>query len=580
MSFNARDVSLQELWGRSENRYEVPRYQREYSWTKEEVESLWNDLNSEEDFFLGSVVMKEGGSTRSRIEIIDGQQRLITITILYAAIRDVTARIGDQASAARIHSNRIFEADDFGVGGQYILNPAPSLRDFFRRSIQQYPSPDFSRPSSKEEKRVKSNYDFFVKQINSRVEMVESQETKTELLYSLMNKIKSMKIIWITVTDEYDAYRIFETVNARGKDLSVADLLKNMIFKEIDVEDSGRDPAKEKWDDIKENLIPTSFDMAKFVRYHWISSRQKGVTMGKLYRSVKENTSSRAWAELLNQLRSDSKLLRELFTGDIPNPNNRPSISEINKSLISISEMGYSQCFILLLSLFRNRDRLSISWDELSKLTARLENFNFVYHKVCKLPANRVEKFYSDVAVNIHSIEISEDSEARLRGNLNSIYLKFNDERPNKDTFIKSFIENIKYVNSTAGKRLIRYILKSIDEYNHPRQQSEMTVNESISIEHVLPQNPVNWGLVDQDVKHYVNLIGNLTLVGQPFNSEAQNFSLERKIGIFRESSVISTRELMAKIENDLSMIWNEDSIYERTRRIAEIAYDEVWTLS
>ena len=202
---------------------------------------------------------------------------------------------------------------------------------------------------------------------------------------------------------------------------------------------------KEKWDDIKENLIPTAFDMAKFVRYHWISSRQKGVTMGKLYRSVKENTSSRAWAELLNQLRSDSKLLRELYTGDIPNPNNRPTIAEINKSLISISDMGYSQCFILLLSLFRNRDRLSISWDELKKLTSMLENFNFVYHKVCKLPANRVEKFYSDVAVNIHSIEISEDTEARLTGNLNSIYLKFNEERPNKDTFVKSFVENIKF---------------------------------------------------------------------------------------------------------------------------------------
>lgn len=579
MSFQARDVTLQELWGRSENRYEVPRYQREYSWTKEEVESLWNDLDSEEDFFLGSVVMKEAGNSRSRIEIIDGQQRLITITILYAAIRDVTSRIGDEASATRIHSNRIFEADDFGVGGQYILNPAPSLREYFRRSVQKFPSPEFSRPSTKEEKRVKSNYDFFVKQINSEIGILETQEEKTEYLYALMNRIKSMKIIWITVTDEYDAYRIFETVNARGKDLSVADLLKNMIFKEIDVEDSGRDPAKEKWDDIKENLIPTGYEMAKFVRYHWISSRQKGVTMGKLYRSVKENTSSRAWAELLNQLRSDSKLLRELCTGDIPNPNNSSAITDINKSLNSISEMNYTQCFILLLSLFRNRERLGISWDELKKLTSWLENFNFVYHKVCKLPGNRMEKFYSNVAVNIHSID-GEDTDARVISNLNAIYDKFSNERPNKDTFIKSFVENIKYVNSTTSKRLIRYILRTIDEYNHPRQQSEMVVIESISIEHILPQNPVNWNLDEDEVKGYVNLIGNLTLVGQPFNSEAQNFTLERKVGIFRESSIVSTRQLMAEIENDLNMNWNDSTILERTRRIAEIAYDEVWTLS
>lgn len=580
MPFNARDVTLQELWGRSHNRYEVPRYQREYSWTKENVETLWSDLDSEQDFFLGSVVMKEADNTRNRIEIIDGQQRLLTITILYSAIRDVTSQIGDEASATRIHSNRIFEADDFGVGGQYIINPAPSLRDYFRRSVQCFPNPNFSRPETKEEKRVKSNYDFFVKQIKSVVETRETQGEKILELNNIMEKIKRMKIIWINVTDEYDAYRIFETVNARGKDLSVADLLKNMIFKEIDVEDSGRDPAKEKWDDIKDNLEPTSFDIAKFVRYHWISSRKRGVTMGKLYRSVKDVVDrTRSWSELLDQLHSDSKLLLELYTGDISNPNNRNVIVEINKSLRSISNMGYSQCFILLLSLFRNRNRLSISYEDLKIITSKIENFNFLYHKVCKLPANRVEKFYSELAVNIQEIDISEDTPARLTSNLNAIHDKFNELHPTKETFTKSFVENIKFVNSTANKRLIRYILKTIDEYHHPRQRSEMTVIDSISIEHILPQNPVNWGLEVDEIKNYVNLIGNLTLVGQPFNSEAQNFDLERKIGIFRGSSIISTRDLMSEIENDLEMVWNEESILDRTRKLAGIGYDFVWTL-
>ena len=80
------------------------------------------------------------------------------------------------------------------------------------------------------------------------------------------------------------------------------------------------------------------------------------------------------------------------------------------------------------------------AWDELKKLTSSLENFNFVYHKVCKLPGNRVEKFYSDVAVNIHSIEIGEHTDARLTSNLIQIYGKFIELRPNRVTFIKSFI--------------------------------------------------------------------------------------------------------------------------------------------
>jgi len=571
--FSAQDRLLEDLWGNSTKKYEVPRYQREYSWGTDEVDNLWNDLFSDDEFFLGSIVLKVG-SGQDRTEIIDGQQRMLTMTILHAAIRDTAHELGLETQADRIQRSEIYRSGAFG-GGHYIVNPAPSLKNYLRKSVQQYPDPNFNNPRSKEEKLVRSNYEFFKKKLKIAMERFSSEDEIQTGLGEIDTKLKNTMYIRIEVHDGYDAYRIFETMNARGVDLTVADLIKNMIFRQIGVEQDGTDVAKEKWDRIKENLGNTPFDLARFVRYHWISSNST-VTKGKLYREIKEKTSDNGWADLLNSLESDSELLGQLTQGVFPNPNNSSEIKEINAGLKSISKLGSIQCYVLLLSLFRNREMLDISMNTIKDIVQKLESFIFSYHTVCRKPANTVEKYYSELAVGINQLGLDEESRQRLRSRIAELYTKLGSLWPAEQEFIEKFC-NIEYKNSSVAKKKIRYILTKIDNHKHSRQTHEISINESISIEHLLPQNPENWNLAADDVSEYVHLIGNLLLVGTPLNSEASNLPLEEKVGVLRGSRIQSTVELIDELETRDSLYWNREDIEERGRKLAELSYEEIW---
>ena len=131
---------------------------------------------------------------------------------------------------------------------------------------------------------------------------------------------------------------------------------------------------------MKNNLAEINLDVAG-CSVSWISSRET-VTMGKLYKSVKSATTNRAWQTLMDDLVHDSTLINHLMLGEIPNENMQGNISRINRKLKLINGLGFSQCYVLLLSVYRNMERLNYSWDEFEDLVSELENFNFIYHTI------------------------------------------------------------------------------------------------------------------------------------------------------------------------------------------------------
>ena len=576
MSFTATDSDFSELWGSIERKYIIPRYQREYSWGIDNLVTFWDDVHTEREFFFGSVVLKDPENRGDRIEIIDGQQRMLTMTILYAAIRDVIRELGDSEIANDVHSQYIIQRRGIR-DSEYIIQPTDGLRDYFERSIQSR-NPDFRDPGTKEHKRVQRNYNWLKKKIHERL-ISESLEGNIHILSDLIERMNAMQIIRIKVTDSYDAYRIFETVNATGVDLSVADLLKNMVFRNLLPDEiSGEDTAQKKWTEMKENLAEINIEVARFVRYHWISSRET-VTMGNLYKSVKAKTQMHAWEELLFSLHSDSKLLNNLMNGTIPNPRSLVDVQRINSKLKAINEMGFSQCYVLLLSILRNRERLNFSWGDLYELVLEIENFNFVYHTICSRPANRVETFYSRTAIAIQEIANDVDGRNRFQSRIESIYNELDDLKPSRVEFIEDFKSRTKYTTSTKKKNLIRYILARLEERDYPEQVAERPIDNSISIEHILPQKPEeHWGLTEEEVESYVHLIGNLVLVGIDFNVSARNYELDRKIFELRESGIRTTVDLLSEIEQENPPIWTKQEIENRTNLLAEISYDELWS--
>lgn len=578
MSFTATESSFDELMGSVERKYVIPRYQREYSWGVDNLATFWSDIHDEDDFFFGSVVLKRPERRRARIEIIDGQQRMLTMTILYAAIRDVLNELGELTDAASIHSQFIITRRG-RRDNDHIIQPTQGLRNYFERSVQSL-EPDFRRTSTKEEKRVKKNYEWFKARIYDKLQS-RSPEDSLTIIDDLIDTIGRMQLIQITVTESYDAYRIFETVNATGVDLSVADLIKNMVFKHIrEDDDTGEDPAQIKWTEMKNNLAEINLDVARFVRYHWISSRET-VTMGKLYKSVKNATTNRAWQTLIDDLVHDSTLINHLMLGEIPNENMQGNISRINRKLKLINGLGFSQCYVLLLSVYRNMERLNYSWDEFENLVSELENFNFIYHTICTRPANRVENFYSQKAIMINQTQNDKVGLARFSSNIESVYTEFISLKPNRSDFIQDFTSSTQYSNSKKRKSLLRYILGRFEEYHYPEQVNERPIDDSISIEHFLPQSPEeHWGLSSEDVKHYVHLIGNLFLVGQGFNSSARNFGIQRKIVELRNTGINTTAALISEISRNDPPVWTENEINLRTNQLAELAYDVLWSRS
>lgn len=575
MSFEARHTDFGQLWGRNNDKYVIPRYQREYSWNREDVEIFWNDLNEPtQDLFLGSVVLKE--KQNSRIEIIDGQQRMITISILYAALRECAQKNGFPRQADKIHQDRLVEIGDFDDGETGIIQVAPSLREYFSRTIQKFPKPNFSNPRTKEEQRVRKNYQFFSDQMGKAIERCHDESDIKHYLSNLLSQIKQIKLIEIRVSDSYDAYRIFESMNARGVDLSVADLLKNMIFSELDLTNSGEDIAQRKWAMMKENLHEINMDTAKFIRYHWISTNNF-LTMNKLYNDIKKKTIDKsAWSKLLENLVSDSKLLKNLHLGTIENPNKKNVIDEINISLRNIATMGFSQCYVLLLSVLRNKESLAISWNTILELIHTIEVFNFRYHTISAMPANRVEKFYSETAKGIQELVKSEYAEGRLQSTLRGINVHFNAILPNSSEFKEKFV-TISYGTSKKARNRILYILKKFELHLVPNHAEELAFSQNLSIEHLLPQEPSKWGLSEEEVKPYVHKIGNLVLLGKKLNSEAKNFPINKKIEILKSSNILSTKSII----NDISyhMQWNEDEIIRRCEIMSEIADKEIWPL-
>ena len=575
MSFEARHTDFGQLWGRNNDKYVIPRYQREYSWNREDVEIFWNDLNEPtQDLFLGSVVLKE--KQNSRIEIIDGQQRMITISILYAALRECAQKNGFPRQADKIHQDRLVEIGDFDDGETGIIQVAPSLREYFSRTIQKFPKPNFSNPRTKEEQRVRKNYQFFSDQMSKAIESCHDESDIKHYLSNLLSQIKQIKLIEIRVSDSYDAYRIFESMNARGVDLSVADLLKNMIFSELDLTNSGEDIAQRKWTMMKENLYEINMDTAKFIRYHWISTNNF-LTMNKLYNDIKKKTIDKgAWSKLLENLVNDSRILKNLYLGTLENPNKKNVIDEINISLRNIATMGFSQCYVLLLSLLRNKESLAIGWNTILELIHTIEVFNFRYHTTSAMPANRVEKFYSETAKGIQELVKSEYTEGRLQSTLRGINVHFNAILPNSSEFREKFV-NISYGTSKKARNRIIYILKKFELHLVPNHTEELAFSENLSIEHLLPQEPSKWGLSEEEVEPYVHKIGNLVLLGKRLNSEAKNFPLKKKIEILKSSNILSTKSIMNEIFHHMK--WDEDEIIRRCEIMSEIADKEIWPM-
>ncbi|MAV57497.1 MAG: hypothetical protein CMA14_01365 [Euryarchaeota archaeon] len=600
MSFQAHDVTFREVITIHGANYFIPRFQRAYSWNTDNAEDFYGDMKEEQDeFFAGSIVLNNQKlSSEDKIEIIDGQQRMITSTILLAAIRDAFNDNELAGEAEEVQNEYIGKHSQRDHTTNYKLIPADQLRDWFLRHIQSFPRDEFpsTRNLNAEQKKVRDNYNHFQKEIRKEIDNLDTS-AKRDRLYKILDRLQDMRLVKIEVSDEARAYEIFETVNARGADLTVADLLKNTIFREVPPDARrGGDFAKDMWAKILENLEGTGIDITTFVRYHWLS-KKPFETKKNLYRKVKSEIID--WPTFLEDLHNDSEVINALNNSNIRdldlNLNDRAT-KEVNRSLVGINAVGTTQSYVIFLALIRNYENSGIN--KIYKIFRTIEKFTFFYHGVCRGPANVVERFWNRKSRELLEI-IDEPNERRktaARNRWESDLRDYLNERMSESLFRERFEKNLTYKNSIKARGLIKYFLTSINREISP----EGFDDSSVSIEHILPQTPTKWNLSKTQIKPYVNTIGNLTLIHPDMNGRMGNKTLKEKIPVLEESDIKLNVGVLNSIEYRMEEIeiqpdtteeegelitqqievpfWNDETIGKRTSNLCEKAL-EIWSL-
>lgn len=576
IKFAALDKSLSDILNGKE-KYKIPRYQRPYSWTTDEVADLWNDLMEEESVFLGSFVFNyEKYNEENFVEVIDGQQRLITLTILMAVLRDTYRELGEDRKFNKTqeiiaHTHPITLKED------YRLRCGDTLNKFFNKNIQKENSSILAVKTTKspEQKKIKENYKFLKEKIDDELKTHSGKIKQIQFLDNLKQRIFDFKIIWIRIENDDDAYSIFETVNARGADLTAADLLKNYLFSKLPINEGGIDIAQEKWSIIENNIDSAKgpLNVSKFIRYFWLS-KYSFVSEKRLYKQVKKEindpnaflTDVVSASEYYYKIASDSVNISdwlEVF-------DDKRIAQKILEALNGLKVIGITQCYSLLFCLLLNKDKIGFDFSDIFKT---IERYHFAYSAVCKLSGNVVEKIYSKTSNDLQEALKISDSKKRnkkIQNILSDFKNKLKSKYPPKEFFVKKF-EDIEYKNYL----LIIYILSNVERAMEKVEESTIIFTKA-NIEHILPQDPKEWGLTKKEISDYVNKLGNLTLISKEINGRMGNKTLKNKIELFKDTKLDINKELLEKFEL-LKYKWGEKEINERQKELAEYAYDVVW---
>ena len=594
---NAQIQKLEQiLFSASTKRVEIPKYQRPYSWGQKNIEEFWEDvIDKTPTYFLGPIITIEKfdlerenqddednsneNNKPKKIEVVDGQQRLITSTLLATVLRDLYKELGDHDKSKLIQQRFIsFQTDD-GDDSYFRLNLGLSSKEFFKINIQSKESKPYnSQTSTSEHKLLIDNYKELRKKVDEYLdENTSNSEKRIEKIGWIRDRLKNLKVIQISIDENDDAYEIFERINNYGVDLTLADLLKNHVLKNLN---NQVDLASSNWRDIEKNIDDSGSEMKKFIRYHWLS-KYAFESEKKLYSTIKEE--SIIYDKFLEELLNSSEYYKLIldpqeneFADLTINTNSSRNFGKnFYKTVKATSIMKVSQVNVLYLSLIRNIKKGKINYNPKNDLI-NLERFIFRYHAICSLPANKSEKLFSKYAIKIEkACNNDELSERNRRIELENIFKGLKDDlkdiSPSKDYFLEEFIK-LKYQAKT--RPILKYIFQGIDSTLSSSNEYILDFDE-INIEHFLPQDPSNWSLSKAEIKEYVNSIGNLLLVDRRINGRMGNKALDEKIEIMKDSELNTNKEFINSLEEN-GKIWTEVEINTRANNLAKESF-KIW---
>lgn len=528
--------------------YRIPRFQRDYSWETEQWEDLWTDIldgwQQETNFahYMGYLVLQSGDD--KVFDVIDGQQRITTISLLVLAILKNIQRLIEQNQEADKNKQRLEQIRQTYIGylDPITLIPKPKLslnrnnNDYFQNHL--IPLGNLPQRGFKSsEHLLRKAFEWFDKQIAQYIKKSEKSD-KGVLLAQLVEHIAdTLFFTVITVTDELNAYKVFETLNARGVRLSSTDLLKNYLFSVLDITDDHKyelNNLDDRWNGLVGRLQSEKFP--DFLRTYW-NSRYKLARQSELFKVIRQNIRDKqAVFELIRGLEEDLDYYMALSSPELSDWS-----IEDKKLAEKLKLFRIRQPFSLLLSARRN-----FTSQEFSELLRAVVVISFRYNIIGNNSPNEQERIYNQIAEHIHKKEFSQLSQ--VWHSLKAIYI---DDEQFKTDFANKSIRT----TDNRGKKIVRLILCEIECYLSNKALD--FDSESFNIEHILPQNPnQNWQFNDEEVSALVYRLGNMTLLSTNQNRDLGNQSYAKKTEIYQKSAFQITQHI-AKHYQD----WTVDNL-------------------
>lgn len=562
MKIESSDTNIESLF--TSDFLKIPEFQRPYSWDDDNLEDFWNDVvqNADEAYFIGSMVLFKSG--RQEFGVVDGQQRLTTITILLCVIRNFFHNLGSDKLAAGLHS--LIERSDRDSVTRFVVMTETSY-PFFAEEIQKFGPKDFSTQPRAEETRLQSSYSFFSKKITLVLDAVDSDpsipehaktEKKVTRLLTLRDTVLFLKLIRIELDSEDDAYLIFETLNTRGKDLALSDLLKNHFTKTIR-QKSPVNFSKVHWTELLSvlNQSPIDIDPDTFFTHSW-SSRFEATTQQKAYKSIKADVNTTNAKKHLLDFVSDARHYLSIFS---PETGWEKHQTQVVASLQALRVFRVTQHTPGLLSLVRAIKSGAISYKAMMRALRAIESFHFQFTAVTSSRSSGgISAMYSSFGRRLY--EANDSNEAGVL--ISELIDKLDERKPSISEFMAGF-EQINYLNTnTKQSALVRYILRKISAHLGLAFTEDSAL---LTIEHLHPQSGVN----DAWPAQLVGQIGNLILLPSKANGKLADDDFSKKSAAYKEYEASVPQDVLEATE------WTTDAITSRTMRLAELAYSDVW---
>lgn len=567
LNFNTTNATFRQLLGNGLS-YRVPPFQRDYSWTEDEWDDLWQDIlglfgdDAEPAHYLGYLVLQSADS--KRFDIIDGQQRMTTLSLMILSGLAYLQDLIDTGLDADDNRRRKEQLQGSYIGYLDPVSLVPSskleLNRHNNRFYQTYLVPLERLPQrnlNTSEHQLRKAFLWFKERLKAR--FASRPESGRDFALMLDTLVDKLFFTVITVTDELNAFKVFETLNARGVRLSATDLLKNYLFSLVGTQDTHEHELKqleERWERIVGLLGSESFP--EFLRVFW-NSRNRLVRKADLFKTIRRQVTSREGAfALLRDLDHSAEVYAALR-----DPQDESWNVAESGALSQLLMFNVRQPLAMLLACreqFFTSDRAGFT-----RISRAVSVVSFRYNVICNLQTHEQERLYNEIAWKVSDGSCTQPDEV-IRA-LRAVY-------PDDTAFKAAFADKELRTTNSRNKKVARYILFEIE-----RQRSGRVFDfesATYSLEHILPEHPSEaWSDIEEAKQdRLIYRLGNMTPLETNRNRALGNEDYASKRQVYAQSAFQITRAVAEHYDR-----WDERKIEARQQQLATVA-SGIWKIA